>query len=91
MRRKENIVESMEWKEDDIIKKQSRIDQDRYQAVVPEELTAKAEDLAIAANEVIKRCKYIAEDDSNKSAIEDFLQFVHWLTNEQTCSTTNGP
>ena len=84
-------ADAVEWKADEVIKKESRVDEDRYQAVVPCEANGKKEDLEVAVEAVAKRCQYNTENSIKANVIDDFLQFVHWLTNEQTCSSANGP
>jgi len=90
-RRRDRPAEHAEWKPGEVIRKQSRVDEDKFQAFVLDEADGKPEDLASAALTISKHCKYTAEDPTRTAAAEDFLQFVRWFSNEQSCRTANGP
>lgn len=91
LRGKEQPDQSEEWKQEPALRKFSRVDPDRYQASVPDLPSGTSEDLITSTDAVKIRCQFMGEDAVRSATVSEFLQFVRWFANEQSCNGTNGP
>ena len=79
------------WKSEETRGKESRVDPKAYQADLQAAKRGSTADLAQATVSVQARCRYRGNEPGLAATIDDFMQFVHSFTREESHNTNAGP